>query len=364
MLEYRKRTFRTLLHALLAFLLLQALINPAYAAAKCHKCTGINCQRTTFAATEDCLDALDSCVSVFDGSTVLAQGCLGQLTSELRNKCEVSTTESADPDEIATDDGEALPTTNQQCYQCREDLCNNVSADGFECVQCDSDVDGKCASDTEGLPTEKCPIGKAVNSYCYAKLAGKHATRGCAVDLVQQKECLNSNDCVLCTPTDIAGCNREPKVAAGDGGSGGSDSGTGGDGDSNSGGSGSSDSGSGGGGGSNSGGSGGSDSGAGGGGGSNSGGNGGSDSSAGGGGSNSGGSGGSDSGAGGGGSNSGGSGGSDSGTGGAGSNTGGDNSGTDNGNGGANNDTDSGSGNDTSDSGNNNNISGAIDVST
>uniref|UniRef100_W8BWG8 DUF753 domain-containing protein n=1 Tax=Ceratitis capitata TaxID=7213 RepID=W8BWG8_CERCA len=346
MLECRKRTFRTLLHALLAFLLLQALINPADAAAKCHKCTGINCQRTTFAATEDCLDALDSCVSVFDGSTVLAQGCLGQLTSELRNKCEVSTTESADPDEIATDDGEALPTTNQQCYQCREDLCNNVSADGFECVQCDSDVDGKCASDTEGLPTEKCPIGKAVNSYCYAKLAGKHATRGCAVDLVQQKECLNSNDCVLCTPTDIAGCNREPKVAAGDGGSGGSDSGTGGDGDSNSGGSGSSDSGSGGGGGSNSG-----DSGS-------------SDSGTGGGGSNSGGSGGSDSGAGGGGSNSGGSGGSDSGTGGAGSNTGGDNSGTDNGNGGANNDTDSGSGNDTSDSGNNNNISGAIDVSS
>ncbi|XP_054739547.1 uncharacterized protein LOC129245417 [Anastrepha obliqua] len=372
---------------LVALLLLQVLIGCTEAATKCHKCTGINCQRTSYTATEDCVDALDSCTTIFQGSTVLAQGCLGQLAVELRNKCETPTNTNED-NEVAME-GEKLQTANAACYQCREDLCNEVSGEAFECIQCDSNADGECASGTGNLQPAKCPIGRSMNSYCYTKVEGKRAIRGCATNLVEQKECLNSNDCVLCSPLDISGCNRDPKISTDGTGSGsesgGSDNGTGtGDGGSSSGGGGGNGGGSGtGDGGSSSGGGGGNGSGSGtgddgsnsgGGSGNNSGTNNGTGSGTGDGGSSSGGGGGNNSGSnngtgsgtgdggsssgGGGGNNSGSNNGTGSGTGDGGSNSGNGGSGT--GSGGSDNGT--GSGNDTTDSGNNN-TSGATLIS-
>ncbi|XP_039956002.1 GPI-anchored hemophore cfmA-like [Bactrocera tryoni] len=231
MLELNKRTHKVLTYVLVALVLLQVLFKPTEAATKCHKCTGINCQRTTYAATEDCTDALDSCVTVFQESMVLAQGCLGQLAVELRNKCEMPSTEQTDGAEM-TDVDATVPAVNRNCHQCSEDLCNNLSAEGTDCLQCDSNEEAKCASDTESLQPQRCPISKAVNTYCYAKIEASRATRGCATDLAQQKECLSNNGCSLCSPSDINGCNRDPKVATNDttsstgGSSGGSDSGT------------------------------------------------------------------------------------------------------------------------------------------
>uniref|UniRef100_A0A0K8V2J4 DUF753 domain-containing protein n=1 Tax=Bactrocera latifrons TaxID=174628 RepID=A0A0K8V2J4_BACLA len=215
MLELNKRTHKVVTYALVALVLLQVLFEPTDAAAKCHKCTGINCQRTTYAATEDCTDALDSCVTVFQESMVLAQGCLGQLAVELRNKCEMPSTEQTDGTEM-TDVDAAVPAVNRDCHQCSEDLCNNLSAEGTDCLQCDSNEEAKCASDTESLQPQRCPISKAVNTYCYAKIEVSRATRGCATDLAQQKECLSNSGCSLCSPNDINGCNRDPKVATND----------------------------------------------------------------------------------------------------------------------------------------------------
>ncbi|XP_049306668.1 uncharacterized protein LOC105222438 isoform X2 [Bactrocera dorsalis] len=215
MLKLNKRTNKVLTYALVALMVLQVLIDPTEAATKCHKCTGINCQRTTYAATEDCTDALDSCVTVFQESMVLAQGCLGQLAVGLRNKCEIPSTEETDGTEM-TDVDDAAPAVNRNCHQCSENLCNNLSAEGTDCLQCDSNEEAKCACDTESLQPQRCPISKAVNTYCYAKIEASRATRGCATDLAQQKECQSNSGCSLCSPSDINGCNRDPKVATND----------------------------------------------------------------------------------------------------------------------------------------------------
>lgn len=76
------------------------------------------------------------CLSIF-AATVLAQGCFGQLAIELRNKCEISNTNEANEAEAIDADG-AVPAVNKGCHQCNENLCNNVSAEGSDCVQCDS----------------------------------------------------------------------------------------------------------------------------------------------------------------------------------------------------------------------------------
>ncbi|XP_054089944.1 keratin, type II cytoskeletal 2 epidermal isoform X2 [Zeugodacus cucurbitae] len=227
MLEFKKRIHKLATHTLLALVLLQVLIDPTTAATKCHQCTGINCQRTSYAATEDCADALDSCVSVFQGSTVLAQGCFGQLAVELRDKCEMPSAEQTDEAEVV-DASDSVPLFNSECHQCSEDLCNNVGSEGTDCIECDSNEDAKCASDTDNLEPQRCAISKAMNTYCYTKIEGNRATRGCAIDLVQQKECLSNNRCSLCSPSDIGGCNRDPKVTTDDSGSDGSSSSGGG----------------------------------------------------------------------------------------------------------------------------------------
>ena len=72
MLEFNKRTHKVLMYALVVLVLLQVLIESTDAATKCHQCTGINCQRMTYAATEDCADELDSCITIF-------QDCMGSL---------------------------------------------------------------------------------------------------------------------------------------------------------------------------------------------------------------------------------------------------------------------------------------------
>ncbi|XP_014100033.2 uncharacterized protein [Bactrocera oleae] len=218
MLEFNKRTHKVLMYALVVLVLLQVLIESTDAATKCHQCTGINCQRMTYAATEDCADELDSCITIFQDSMVLAQGCFGQLAVELRNKCEMPSTEEADVAEI-TDVDETALVVNRECHKCSEDLCNNLSAEGTDCIQCDSNEDAECASDTENLQPQRCSISRAVNTYCYTKIEASRATRGCATDLVQQKECLNSSGCSLCSPSDIDGCNRDPRAATNDSGS-------------------------------------------------------------------------------------------------------------------------------------------------
>lgn len=54
----------------------------------------------------------------------MAQGCLEQLSEDLRNKC----------DDGAETDGEL-----SECVKCNENLCNNMASKSFECIQCDSE---------------------------------------------------------------------------------------------------------------------------------------------------------------------------------------------------------------------------------
>lgn len=42
-------------------------INSVGAELTCHQCRGINCLRTSYVATQKCLNDLDICVNVFDG---------------------------------------------------------------------------------------------------------------------------------------------------------------------------------------------------------------------------------------------------------------------------------------------------------
>ncbi|XP_067634229.1 uncharacterized protein [Eurosta solidaginis] len=223
MFGHTKKTFTEAKLGAVVLIIFNVFVGSSNAVIKCHKCDGINCLRTSYAAAEECEDTLDSCVTVFDGATVLAQGCFGQLAVELRSKCEPTMInwDDADLDEY----DEAPKFMHSDCYKCAGDMCNNISANGFECIQCDSSMDSNCFDNAEILQPNKCPIARSANSYCFAKMESKSVVRGCATDLKQQTECLNNKDCLLCPPLDIGGCNSELKFSNNSSGGGGEDDG-------------------------------------------------------------------------------------------------------------------------------------------
>ncbi|XP_037828601.1 uncharacterized protein LOC119616318 [Lucilia sericata] len=190
----------------------------------CHQCNGINCLRTTYESTQKCLNDLDICVNVFDGETILAQGCLEQLSEDLRHKC----------------DAQNLNDSND-CFKCNENLCNNLASKSFECIQCDSETDENCRINPKSLLPSRCVISRTPNEYCFVKQEGNHVIRGCAKTLEEQKSCLSSTDCMICQPSQLSGCN-DSELLIDDSGSGGSGDGGSGNG---SGGGGSEDGGSG-----------------------------------------------------------------------------------------------------------------------
>ncbi|KAM7344562.1 uncharacterized protein ACRADG_011240 [Cochliomyia hominivorax] len=194
----------------------------------CHQCRGINCLRTSYKATQKCHNDLDICVTVYDGQTILAQGCFEQLSEELRNKC-------VDDDNRSLENSEEL----SECVKCNENLCNNLGSNSFKCVQCDSDIDKNCSSNPFSLMLSICGISRTPNEYCFIRREGNRVIRGCSNSLEDQKSCLSSVNCTICQPSKLTGCNQfEVKDGSdsgkdgncSDGGNnGGSDSGSGGD---------------------------------------------------------------------------------------------------------------------------------------
>lgn len=96
------------------------------ASESCYYCRGINCQRSNYEATEQCVDQLDACVSVFEGGVVKAQGCLERLEASWREPCE------------------SRNHIRKQCEICVTEKCNNVSSRQLSCLQCtDTEVSEK-----------------------------------------------------------------------------------------------------------------------------------------------------------------------------------------------------------------------------
>lgn len=96
------------------------------ASESCFYCRGINCKRSNYQATEQCVDQLDACVSVFEGGVVRAQGCLERLEDSWRDQCGGKVHDRL------------------QCEICVIDKCNNISTPQLSCVQCnDNEVSFK-----------------------------------------------------------------------------------------------------------------------------------------------------------------------------------------------------------------------------
>lgn len=66
--------------------------------------------------------------------TIQAQGCLENLAEDLRMKCN-------------SDDVENM----SECHKCNDNLCNNMAASSFECVQCDSKTVGTAETDQKEI---------------------------------------------------------------------------------------------------------------------------------------------------------------------------------------------------------------------
>lgn len=88
------------------------------ASESCLYCRGINCQRSSYQATEQCVNQLDACISVFQGGMIQAQGCLEKLEDSWRQQCDNKYNSRA------------------QCEICVTDSCNNVAASQLSCLQC------------------------------------------------------------------------------------------------------------------------------------------------------------------------------------------------------------------------------------
>ena len=107
-----------------------------------------------------------------------------------------------------------------------------------------------CRSKPENLIPTRCLISRTPNEYCFTKREDDRIVRGCLQTLEQQAACLSSEDCMICQPSEISGCNNiavsidsgvngsEGNEGGGDGndngGSGGSESGGDGSGSSSS----------------------------------------------------------------------------------------------------------------------------------
>uniref|UniRef100_A0A1I8NG85 DUF753 domain-containing protein n=1 Tax=Musca domestica TaxID=7370 RepID=A0A1I8NG85_MUSDO len=193
---------------LVLFLFATLQIYSIAAQRSCYQCQGINCLRSTYKSVETCSNGVDICATVYDGSTIQAQGCLGNLAKHLRTKCD-------------SDDADDLP----ECHKCNENLCNKWAADVFECVQCDSSSDSKCSNNVDALQPTRCPISRTANMYCFATKDGNRVVRGCTSTLEEQRACLASEKCEMCDPSELGSCNGV-RADGGSGGGGGNNNST------------------------------------------------------------------------------------------------------------------------------------------
>ena len=109
---------------------------------ECFSCSGINCLRTSKVNEKaTCIDAMDNCVTVFDGSnfiiisnhyyylcnrnfllnnyllvTIIAKGCYSTLPESYRSQCDNN--------------------SDDKCHVCYTSLCNDRGA--ISCLQCNS----------------------------------------------------------------------------------------------------------------------------------------------------------------------------------------------------------------------------------
>lgn len=65
-----------------------------------------------------------------------------------------------------------------------------------------------CATSANSLRPSQCPIPSASHSYCFA-MQHKNGTvdRGCSLTTQHQKNCLTTNNCRICSPEGLPGCN-------------------------------------------------------------------------------------------------------------------------------------------------------------
>lgn len=61
------------------------------------------------------------------------------------------------------------------------------------------------------VPT-RCPVPTSAASYCYVDRRGGNIVRGCSVDTVHQRGCLEDQQCALCLPEDGEACNGKFNV--------------------------------------------------------------------------------------------------------------------------------------------------------
>ncbi|XP_050744068.1 uncharacterized protein LOC108022148 [Drosophila biarmipes] len=175
-------------------LLLALLLSSSYvwASEKCTYCRGINCQRTSYEADEECSDKLDACVSVFQDGFVQAQGCLESLEDDLKEKC--------------TENNKGYGI---DCEICITEKCNNVAPKTYSCLQCNNTEDTQCAESPDLLKAVQCPIARSGRSFCYASLLGDRLERGCSLTLSDQVGCLANPNCQLCDPLEQPHCNDQ-----------------------------------------------------------------------------------------------------------------------------------------------------------
>lgn len=108
------------------------------ASESCFYCRGINCQRTSYQATEHCAGEVDTCVSIFQSGMVQAQGCFESLEYTWREYCG------------------GAHSIRTQCEVCVTEKCNNATSRELSCLQCqDTEV---CAEHFIKYPTESIHI--------------------------------------------------------------------------------------------------------------------------------------------------------------------------------------------------------------
>ncbi|XP_075166181.1 uncharacterized protein LOC142238431 [Haematobia irritans] len=163
-------------------------------ALECYHCEGADCEQMDQGKVDKCPDGETVCATIFNEGTIIAKGCLGNITEDIRIKCQ----------------GNNIDILNQ-CHKCKDDLCNEWSPNNMdlECIQCDSKLDPKCRIEGEPLymdPTH-CHISRIPNILCYALKEGNRTVRGCASTLEQQRTCMASDGCYLCNPNTLPVCN-------------------------------------------------------------------------------------------------------------------------------------------------------------
>ena len=176
-----------------SFLLLSAVradssaVDPAHPR-RCYSCQGLNCYRTSkIEVSSNCTDLLDICVTIFEEYSVVAKGCYLDMPEKHRHKCD--------------------QRNNPECLKCFGELCNNQGRSDFKCIQCNSNENSKCTSDTSSMTPVQCSIPTAPNSYCYVKKNGTNVTRGCLLHVKDQQDCMQNDACSMCLSQDAEACN-------------------------------------------------------------------------------------------------------------------------------------------------------------